>query len=147
MIVAPLPRRCAHTSRVGSYGSVSSPFSLSLLVCLSTSLKALLTRVMHCLELILPHAMCSVLLSMPLGTFLYLGTNPSLDRSHRLRPIEAVLYSIVLHQDYMSCVFLCNPGEYISLEINSSLKVSPQFPPFVISFLARSSMFPGGIYV
>ena len=31
MVVAPLPCRCTHILRVGGYGSVSSPFSLSLL--------------------------------------------------------------------------------------------------------------------
>jgi len=115
VVVAPLPRRRAHTLRVGGLWKHSSSFSLSLQVGLFISLEASLTCVLHYLELILSHAMRSVWLGMPPGTFLYIRANRSLDRSHHFRPIEVGLYFIGIHQGYVSCVFLRDPGEYISL--------------------------------
>lgn len=93
----------------------SSPLLLSLLVRLYVSLQTLLTCVLHCLGSILPHAVRWVCLGMPLGDFLYLAANPSLDLPHHLRPIEAGLYSYEIHQSYVFCILLYDPGQYISL--------------------------------
>ena len=91
------------------------PFLLLLLVRLFILPETLLTRVMHCLESISFYVMHSVWLGMPLGNFLYLGTNLSLDQPHHLRPIEAGLYFVGIPHEYASRVFLCHSGEYISM--------------------------------
>ena len=93
----------------------SSHLSLSLLVRPFLSLETLLAHVSHCLELIASSSAFSVLLSMLLGKFLYLGAELPLDCPHHATITVASLYSIRIHLDYVLRVFLRDLRAYLPL--------------------------------
>jgi len=93
----PLLRYRVDALRVSGCGGISSSFLLPLLVRPPASLATLLTCVLHCLELIVPPAASSASLGMPLGNFLYPGTDPPLDCPHHLALIEGCSYLIGAH--------------------------------------------------
>jgi len=94
MVFISLPRRCALALRVSGCGGVSPHLLLSLLVRSFLSLRTLLTRIKHHLELIVHYAALWVSLGMPRANFLSPGIDPPLDSPDRPRLIEARLYSI-----------------------------------------------------
>lgn len=142
---APLPRSRVDFRRLGECGRRSAPPSLPHMVRSLFPLDILLTRFLGRLELVKPPTAFPESLDMALRRFSSLGPDPLLDRPHCLTLVHMGMYSIVIHGTHNPCAFLRVSGQYSFLHTRISLNLSPPLPPSLLTFIAHTDLFLGGL--